>query len=103
MKNHPSKFLVAILAIVLCMAGPTFAQEAPTCNQVLTSGCLYFPANKFAFQTTTSQTTYTDNAGSSRTIEFAIRKPMGAPAPMPVVIWSLGGASGKSYALISMV
>ena len=101
MKNHLSKFLVAIVIVVPCVADSTFAQ-APTCSQALTPGCLYFPANKFTFQTTTSQTTYTDNAGLPRTIEFAIRKPVGATAPMPVVIWSHGGASGKTNPLNSM-
>ncbi|MGH9842707.1 MAG: alpha/beta hydrolase family protein [Blastocatellia bacterium] len=102
MKNHLSKLLVAIMAVILCGAGSVFAQ-APTCNQALTPGCLYFPANQSTFQTTTSQTTYTDNAGLARTIEFAIRKPTGAPIPMPVVIWSHGGAEGKTNALNSMV
>ena len=81
MNNHLSKFLLTIVAVVLCGTDSTFAQ-ASTCNQVLTPGCLYLPSNKFAFQTTTSQTTYTDNAGRQRTIKFAIRKPAGAPAPM---------------------
>jgi hypothetical protein len=43
-----------------------------------------------------SQVTYTDNADQKRTIEFAIRPPIGAPVPMPVVIWSHGGAEGKN-------
>ncbi len=102
MNNHLSKFLLTIVAVVLCRTDSTFAQ-ASTCNQVLTPGCLYLPSNKFAFQTTTSQTTYTDNAGRQRTIKFAIRKPVGAPAPMPVVIWSHGGAGGKTDPLNSIV
>lgn len=102
MKNHLSKSFVAIVAIILCGTGAGFAQ-APTCNQTLTPGCLYFPATQFTFQTTTSQTTYTDNAGDQRTIEFAIRKPDGAPIPMPVVIWSHGGPHGKTNPLTSMV
>jgi hypothetical protein len=102
MKNHLSKVLVAIVSVIFCGTGAIFAQ-APTCNQVLMPGCLYFPANQFTFQTTTSQTIYTDNAGLQRTIEFAIRKPTGAPIPMPVVIWSHGGATGKTDPLNSMV
>lgn len=103
MKICSSKLFVAIAVIALCGVDSAFAQEAPTCNQALTPGCLYFPANKFAFQTTTGHTTYTDNAGLLRTVEIAIRKPVGAPAPMPVVIWSHGGASGKTNPLKSMV
>jgi hypothetical protein len=85
----------------LCGADSAHAQ-APTCNQALTPDCLYFPANQFAFQTTTRQVTYTDNAGLSRTIEVAIRRPSGAPLPLPVVIWSHGGAGGKTNPLNSM-
>jgi hypothetical protein len=106
MKNHPlklllAKLLLAIVAVILCGTGAIFAQ-APTCNQALTPGCLYFPTTHFTFQTTTCQTTYTDNAGLARTIEFAIRKPIGASTPMPVVIWSHGGAEGKTNPLNSM-
>lgn len=101
MKSHLSKLLVAIVAVIFCGTGAIFAQ-APTCNQALTPGCLYFPANQFTFQTTAGQTTYIDNAGLQRVIEFAIRKPAGAPTPMPVVIWSHGGAEGKDNPLNSM-
>jgi hypothetical protein len=103
MKNHQSKSLMAIVASILFGTGAIFAQ-APTCNQTLTPDCLYFPATRFTFpQPTISQTTYTDNAGEQRTIAFAIRKPIGAPIPMPVVIWSHGGAEGKDNPLNSMV
>ncbi len=102
MKNHLSKSLIAIVAIILCGTGAIFAQS-PSCNQALVQGCLYAPANQFAFQTATKQTTYVDNAGLQRTIEFAIRRPTGAPVPMPVVIWSHGGAEGKTNSLNSMV
>src|SRR6185503_15359672 len=60
-------------------------------------------ATQFTFQTTTRQVTYTDNAGLQRTVQVAIRIPTGAPIPMPVVIWSHGGASGKTDPLTSMV
>ena len=101
MKNNLSKLLLTV-AVIFCEAGAIFAQ-APTCNQSLTPGCLYFPASRFTFQTTTRQVTYTDNAGQQRTIQAAIRIPTGAPIPMPVVIWSHGGATGKSDPLTSMV
>ena len=101
MNIQTSKPLLAILVIILCGTIAAFAQ-VPTCNQTLTPGCLYFPTTQFTFQTTTSQTTYTDNAGLQRTIEVAIRVPTGAPIPMPVVIWSHGGATGKTDPLNSM-
>jgi hypothetical protein len=102
MKNHLSKSLAAVVAVILFGTGAGFAQ-APTCNQALTPGCLYFPATQYSFQTTTSQATYTDNAGLQRAIQVAIRIPTGAPIPMPVVIWSHGGATGKTDPLNSMV
>src|SRR5262245_50577 len=102
MKIQLSKLLVAIAAFILFWTGAVFAQ-APSCSQTLTPVCLYFPATQFTFQTTTNQTTYTDNAGLQRSIEAAIRIPTGAPIPMPVVIWSHGGAEGKTDPLNSMV
>ncbi|MGH9751978.1 MAG: FG-GAP repeat protein [Blastocatellia bacterium] len=67
-------------AYIFVRSGRSWTQEdklkAPTCNQTLTPGCLYFPATQYTFQTTTSQTTYTDNAGLQRTIEVAIRIPI---------------------------
>ena len=102
MKNHISK-LLTVLAVIFCGTGAVFAQ-APTCNQALTPGCLYFPsASQFPIQLTTRQVTYIDNAGLQRTVQVAIRIPIGAPIPMPVVIWSHGGATGKTDPLTSMV
>ena len=103
MNNHLSKLFVAVLAVIFCGTGAVFAQ-APTCNQALTPGCLYFPSTQFTFQPpTTRQVTYTDRAGLQRTVQVAIRIPTGASIPMPVVIWSHGGATGKTDPLTSMV
>jgi len=77
--------------------------QAPNCTQTPDAGCLYFPATSSAFTTFERNTYYTDHAGDQREIRFLIRQPLGAPAPMPVVVWSHGGADGKSSPATSMV
>ena len=46
--------------------------------------------------TITATVTYTDFAGLQRSVPIAIRIPISAPLPMPVVIWSHGGAGGHT-------
>jgi len=46
--------------------------------------------------------TYSDVSGAMRTIFFAVRDPGGAPAPLPVVVWSHGGGSGHTNSVTSM-
>ena len=75
-------------------AESAFAQ-APTCNQVLTQDCLYFPSTRYAFTELERLATYKDAAGALRTVKVLLRIPTAAPLPMPVVIWSHGGADGK--------
>lgn len=77
--------------------------QALTCNQTPDAGCLYFPATSSAFTTFERNTYYTDHAGDRREIRFLIRQPLGAPAPMPAVLWSHGRADGKSSPATSMV
>ena len=77
--------------------------QAPTCNEVPGPNCLYFPSAQFGFTPFERSVVYTDNAGEQREVKVLIRQPLGAPLPMPVVIWSHGGADGKSDAATSMV
>ena len=42
-------------------------------------------------------------AGDPREVKLLIRVPVGAPAPLPVVVWSHGGAEGKASPATSMV
>ncbi|HRE91071.1 MAG TPA: hypothetical protein PK095_18255, partial [Myxococcota bacterium] len=46
--------------------------------------------------------TYTDLIGETRNVNIVIYRPVGAPTPMPVVLLSHGGASGKSDPMKSM-
>lgn len=97
------KAVVVLVAAVSCGFSAVAYAQAPTCNQTQTPGCLYFPVDQFSVPPlTTSRVTYTDSAGLLRTIEFAIRKPAGAPVPMPVVIWSHGGAHGQTHSRNAM-
>lgn len=98
MKQHVLKWAM-FTAFALCGAEGAFAQ-APTCNQALTPDCLYFPATEYAIGTeppeVTRKTEYRDIAGMPRKVQMVFRIPRGARGPLPVVIWSHGGADGKS-------
>ena len=79
-----STFAVLLLGGLLVIAESAFAQ-APTCNQVLTQDCLYFPSTRYAFTELERLTTYKDAAGALRTVKVLLRIPTAAPLPMPVV------------------
>ena len=76
---------------------------APTCHQVQAPDCLYVPASRHGFAAYARSTSYTDISGRQREVRFLVRQPLGAPAPMPAVVWSHGGADGKSDPAMSMV
>jgi hypothetical protein len=94
MKTNSSTLATLLLGGLLAIAEGALAQ-APTCNQVLTQDCLYFPSVRYEFTEFERETTYQDAAGSPRTVKVLLRIPTSAPLPMPVVIWSHGGAEGK--------
>ena len=95
-----SALVAAITAAVL--PTPAFAQ-LPICAQAPGPGCLYFPAASHGFTAFERSAFYTDHANQQREVRFLIRQPIGAPAPMPVVVWSHGGADGKQSPTTSMV
>ncbi len=64
-------------------------------------GCLYEPP-QLSFSETQGSVAYTDIAGSLRTIQIHIRQPNTMPGPLPVVVWSHGGAEGKTNAADAM-
>ncbi|HSW27841.1 MAG TPA: hypothetical protein VLJ62_34120 [Burkholderiaceae bacterium] len=82
-------------------APPAFAQ-AQNCNQAPGPGCLYLPAASYGFTPFERSVFYADHAGQQREVKLLIRQPLGAPLPMPVVIWSHGGSDGKRDAATSM-
>ena len=92
-----------ILGCALFAATGTAFAQAPTCNSAPGPDCLYFPAASYSFTPYERSSFYTDNAGLQREVKVLIRLPLGAPLPMPVMIWSHGGAEGKSSAATSMV
>ena len=91
--------VTAVAAITA--ASPAFAQ-APSCTASPGPGCLYLPAASYGFTPFEHSVFYADNAGHQREVKLLIRQPLGAPAPMPVVIWSHGGTAGKRSAANSM-
>ena len=85
-------FVLCALALLACM--PAQAQ-APTCNQAQAPDCLYFPSARHGFTAYERSTAYRDAANQLRQVKVLIRVPVGAAAPLPVVVWSHGGAEGK--------
>ena len=83
MRSQVLKWLM-LAAVVLPGAEAAFAQ-APTCNQALTSDCLYFPATEYAIGTEppeiTLDTVYRDISGMPRRVEMVLRIPRGATGP----------------------
>jgi poly(3-hydroxybutyrate) depolymerase len=98
-----SKLSRACMGAFALMASTAAFAQAPTCNAAPGPDCLYFPSASYGFTTSERTTTYTDIAGDLRGIKFLIRQPTGAPAPMPAVVWSHGGAYGKLSPATSMV
>ncbi len=98
MKQHILKCLVLTS---LALSGIGLARgQAPTCNQSLTADCLYFPTIEYSIGTEPPEvvldTVYQDISNMPRRVEMVLRIPRGATGPLPVVIWSHGGADGKT-------
>lgn len=91
-------FMLAVAAVVLGSAG-AIAQPA-VCGPY--PGCLYVPPAAYSVGLTTAVVTYTDVASLQRNVAIAIRRPIGRPGPLPVVIWVHGGGEGHSNPLTSM-
>jgi predicted dienelactone hydrolase len=88
--------LLSIVLLVLGGGAVLASTPAPSCNQDPSiQGCLYFPSAHYTIAPLITHTvTYSDIAGAVRSVPIAIRVPVSAPTPLPVVIWSHGGASG---------
>jgi hypothetical protein len=69
-----------------------------TCGPDDLDACLYLPGVNYDFEDPIEATiTAPDRVGQpGRTFRVAIRKPIGAQAPLPIVITSHGGSSGKT-------
>ena len=103
MKCTLKKLSIAVLLpVTLLLLGgwaTTASAQAPVCDPALLEpGCLYFPSERYDVisPTITATITYSDIAGLTRSVPIAIRIPISAPIPMPVVIWSHGGAEGHT-------
>ena len=71
MKTNSSTLATLLLGALLATAECAFAQ-APTCNQVLTQDCLYFPGARYQFTELERLTTYQDAAGALRTVKVLL-------------------------------
>ena len=90
--------LRSLAATTLLCAGMHAAAQAPTCIQSPTPDCLYAPATAYAVpaQPDEVETAYKDIGGMVRRVKVAIRIPVNASPPMPVMIWSHGGPYGRN-------
>jgi len=107
--NHAlKKLFISVLLLIVLMAMEESALSAstpaPICDPAqLQRGCLYFPSDHYTVSLITDTISYTDTAGLTRNVPIAIRIPISAPVPMPVVMWSHGGADGHANPAKSML
>jgi hypothetical protein len=91
------------LSIALLTAAATCAfAQAPNCTASPGPNCLYVPASSHGFTAFERSVVYTDHTGVQRLVRLLVRQPLGAAGPMPVVVWSHGGAEGKQDPATSM-
>ena len=89
----------AALDAALDSAGPT---TVGGCGPTALDLCDWIPAPADRYAPATPVTValdYADVTGATRTFEVAVRAPIGAPEPLPVVVWSHGGNDGRNDAL----
>ena len=91
-----------VTAITLVTAASPAVAQAQNCNQAQGPACLYVPAASHGFTLLEHSIFYADRTGQPREVKLLMRQPLGATLPMPVVIWSHGGAEGKRDAATSM-
>lgn len=98
LKRVSTLVLLPVTLLLLGLWAISASAQAPVCDPALLEpGCLYFPRDRYAVSPVMTATiTYTDIAGLQRSVPIAVRIPVSAPLPMPVVIWSHGGASGHT-------
>ncbi len=81
----------------------TTAEVVNACGPDDRAACLYRAAQEFEVQVVEVEgLTYADIIGDTRNVNIAIYRPIDAPTPMPVILLSHGGATGKSDPLKSM-
>lgn len=92
LKNLLLPVLFSMMLLVLGDRALSASTPAPTCDPALPQhGCLYFPSAQYGVNPVITATViYTDSAGLPRSVRFALRVPISAPVPMPVVIWARG-------------
>jgi len=93
MKPRFARYLLPV-ALFAGLAAPTAPAHAVACSANPVPGCLYAPPAFYSVERSEAEVIYTDAAGQPRHVPIAIRRPLGASAPLPVVIWSHGGAEG---------
>ncbi|MEZ4394270.1 MAG: acetylxylan esterase [Polyangiales bacterium] len=97
-----TSWLVAGLSLALVQCGgeggaPRASRDGGACAAANPAGCRYLGAMAYPMEALAPATlSYTDESGDTRTIRVQVRRPVGARGPLPVVVWSHGGADGTS-------
>lgn len=82
--------LLGAVFLLVMGASPGWA-VAPFCTVAPGPNCLYAPSQTYDVKTIDTEIQYTDATNHVRTVPVAIRIPLRAPRPLPVVMWSHGG------------
>jgi predicted dienelactone hydrolase len=66
------------------------------CSDTNRDACAYVPERTYEIaELPVATLSYDDVLGIERTFRVLVRRPVGAPLPMPIVIWSHGGNDGR--------
>jgi hypothetical protein len=111
------RILASVLLVVVAAGCQAVATDSPDVElerarpggQIATAACasdpadcLYAPATYPLEPTIEVTLTDPDRIGGPRDVPIAIRYSLSAPRPMPVVIWSHGGATGKTNPTLAL-
>jgi hypothetical protein len=95
-------FSILLLVVLLAAAATSAFAQAPNCSASPGPACLYVSPSSHGFAAFERHVHYIDKTGAQRLVKLLLRQPLGAAGPMPVVVWSHGGAEGKQDPATSM-
>lgn len=78
-------------------------RASPIAGHAAEFGGLYVPPAQYGVSTAERSVFHSEAAQLQREVKLLIRQPLGAPLPMPVMLWLHGSADGKRSAATSMV
>ena len=91
--------IYALAIAALLVSAGSGAAATGECTPDTLQACGYGPSLEQGFTTAPERIVeldYTDITGSKRRFSIALRRPLDAPEPLPIVVWSHGGALGQN-------